>query len=215
MTRPIAALPRIPNSTEISPDSFSKIEKKTALVCKYARELINHADTNNLLTLEDFRFQLENLDLETIQPLYFALRNLFTPQIGNEHRLRITVCFRNTSPSEWTDLVSQISFIMPKGTKGHDVMWATEILTLIPSPQKRKELIHIANRLFKYDTLTVERGYILASLLKKTEKELQQLDTSNEAMRDAFVSKVVPPELKAGARIGWIYDPVQDKGWSV
>ncbi len=196
---------------------FSQLEKEeAALICKYTHELINSADNvNNLYSSEVFRQFLEGLDLQTAQPLSLALKDMLTPQIFNAHRLAITKCFLNVPSDQWLELVKQILCIMPKGTREHDVMWATQILTSVPDPKDREKLIHIANRLFKYDTLTVERGYILEALFKMSGEELQHFDTSDEKMCNEFIEKNVPSSLKELARTVWVYDPVLEKGWDV
>ena len=89
---------------------------------------------------------------------------------------------------------------MPIGTRGHDVMWATEILASIEIPTFREQLINTANRFFKYDTLTVERGYILAALAKFSSEGLSEIDIAEEGMRTLYIQNVVPASLKEGAK---------------
>lgn len=155
------------------------------------------------------------LSLDKLQALYLNLRNLFTEVCLNQERINIINSLLGAPEDQWPVIIKQVCFIMPFGTRGHDVMWATQILASIPNSSDRERLIHTANRLFKYDTLTTERGYILAALAKKSVEELSNLDKADEIERDVFIKIVVPGSIKEGSKIVCTYDHILEESWKV
>lgn len=177
---------------------------------------------SNLLPLQcgksefiGFEEKLFELSVEILQALYLSLRSVFTDKYSNTERSTIINCLLNVDQSQWEVLLKQVCFIMPIGTQGHYVMWATEILSSVVNSAYRQQLTNVANRLFKYDTLTVERGYILDSLAKLDSEKLSTMDNADEQTRVQFVAEHVPKSLKEGAKIAFVYDPIQEKGWEV
>ncbi len=162
-----------------------------------------------------FEEKLFERPVEILQALYLSLRNVFTDKCSNAERSTIINCLLNVDQSQWDVLLKQVCFIMPIGTRGHDVMWATEILSSVVDSAYREQLTNVANRLFKYDTLTVERGYILDSLAKLDSEKLSNIDNADEQTRVQFVTEHVPKSLKEGAKVAFVYDPIQEKGWKV
>ncbi|MDP1879999.1 MAG: hypothetical protein Q8K60_03555 [Parachlamydiaceae bacterium] len=155
------------------------------------------------------------LSVEKLQALYLSLSSVFTDKYSNTERSRIIDCLLNVDQGQWEVLLKQVCFIMPFGTRGHDVMRATEILSSIENLAYRQQLTNVANRLFKYDTLTSERGYILDSLTKLDSEKLSTMDNADEETRVQFVAEHVPKSLKDGAKITYVYDPIQQIGWKV
>lgn len=151
--------------------------------------------------------------IEELAALHLVLENIFTPACSNSERVEIVKFLTKANQDQWTDIIQQVCFIMPIGTRGHDVMWAIEILSSISSQSLRTELVHTANRLFNYQTQTVERGYILQALMELSLSEMRKLDKAEESERIAFVNKHVPANLKEGREIIVIYDPVLNTEW--
>lgn len=163
----------------------------------------------------NFEEKLFRLPIEMLQALYLSLRNVFTDECSNTERSQIIDCLLHVDQNQWEVLLKQVCFIMPIGTRGHDVVWATKILSSVVNSAYREQLTNVANRIFKYDTLTVERGYILDSLAKLDSEKLSTMDNADEQTRVQFVADHVPKSLKERAKIVFVYDPIQDKGWEV
>ena len=193
--------------------------QQNTLKNKYVEQLDNSTNEFSPQTFSlgafDFKYELLELPIETLQSLYLALRDVFTPACKNSDRSKIVRYLNSVAQDEWPILLEQICFIMPIGTRGHDVAWATEILAGVQNPAFREQLVHTAHRLFKYDTLTVERGYILDALAKMNSDELSALDQAGQEERDLFVKNNVPASLKEGARICQVIDPVLGKSWKI
>jgi len=194
-------------------------KEQNALKQKYIEQLDNSAAEYSLqrpnFGLLDFQCELSKQPLEIVQPLYLALREVFTPECQNSDRSKVVRYLLRAAQDEWSVILQQVCFIMPIGTRGHDVAWATEILAGIKNPAFRDQLVNTANRLFKYDTLTVERGYILKALAKMNSDELSALDQAGQEERDLFFKNNVPASLKQGAQICRVIDPVLGKSWEV
>lgn len=180
---------------------------------QYAEQLSLNGDT--CLDNGSFKSELLQLPLEKLQLLYLNLRNVFTSACLNSERQRIVNCLRGISQDQWPVVLKQSCFIMPIGSRGHDVMWSIEILTSIDNLNYRNKLVHVANRFFDYDTLTVERGYILEALSKLSLEALIRIDNAQEEERSLFIKDHVPESLKKMNRIACIYDPILEKGWNV
>ncbi len=197
--------------------SFITAETKESNNLSLKRKYINQLQPDNLgpSGLLNFDTTLLQLPVDTLQALHLSLGHVFTNQCSNYERGKIINCLLGVNQDQWEVLLKQVCFIMPVGTRGHDVAWATEILSSVVDPAFREKLTHVANRLFKYDTLTVERGYILEAVAQLDSEALSDLDKANEKTRDQFVANHVPASLKKGARKAYVYDSVLGKGWKV
>lgn len=169
--------------------------------------------TNNCWT--NFSYQLNLQPLATVQLVYLTLRNVFTDKCSNDDRLQIIASLLQLSQDQWLIIINQLNFIMPIGTRGHDVKWAMKILSEVKNTEHRELLVHVANRFFKYDTQTIERGYILQALAELSYSELEEIDKVDQQTRDEFFAKSVPVSLKNGARISSVYDPILNIHWEV
>lgn len=176
-----------------------------ALTISDAGVVYNGGELNDLLS---------RLPIADLQELYLSLRNVFTPNCDNTHRCRIAAHFLGIAKAEWPELVKQVCFIMPKDAPGHDIMWATESL-VSASTAYRKKLVRTAHRLFDYNTLTSERGYILAALAELSSNQLDEIDKFDEDEGNQFVRDYVPASLKEGAKLAYVYDRALEAGWNL
>lgn len=172
---------------------------------------INQHD-NSVYAYSDLTSHLNNQPPAKLRSIYLALKDIFTPACLNDDRLAIIKSLCHVDEKEWPTLLKQVCFIMPHGTLGKDIAYAIGILSSCKDLSYRKQLVHTANRLFKEDTLTIKRYYILDALANLNSEELSKLDKAEEKVREEFVKKVVPECLKKGDVIASRFDPVLNKG---
>lgn len=129
--------------------------------------------------------------VETLKALLLNLKDVFTDKILNNDRSKMIYCLLQVDQSQWKELLKQVSFIMPVGTRGHDVAWATKILCQFICPSYRSKLVNVANRFFEYDTTTLDRGYILEAMSKLNHLELEAHANPDQQMREEFFAKHV------------------------
>jgi hypothetical protein len=164
---------------------------------------------------EDYENTLFQLSLETLQELCLSLGNVFTDKCSNDQRVKMIQSLLKVDQNQWRTLLQQVCFIMPVGTPGHDVMWATEILSSITDFSDRERIAIAANRLFKPETLTVERGYILDAVAKLDSEERAVLDRADEEARTKFVNGCVSEFVKREDETLYSSYRIQQKGWKV
>ena len=156
---------------------------------------------------------LDRLTVEKVQALYLNLEDMFSPACNNEDRKRIVSVFLKVDEDQWPALVKQIRFIIPYTWRGHDIAWAAEIIASIPDLACREKFVNKANCLFTYDTLPIERCYILRVLGRLPMDEVVELATADEEVKAEFIKSNVPASLKEGARIAAVIDPIQKLTW--
>lgn len=184
-----------------------------ALKREYIEQLVNPISEGWSSDKLEFEEYLSQFPVADLQDLYLELRKLFTPECSNFHRMTIVRCFVKENKLGWPLLIKQVSFIIPHGSEGHDVMWAVESLTKVLSSQ-RPQLVNTANRLFTFETLTKERCYILADLAGCPE-QWKEIDQYTETERNDLVAQIVPSNLRPGSRVCYVFDRVLNAGWKV
>lgn len=167
------------------------------------------------LSQSDLQIRLNNLSHSKLHSLYVALKDIFTPACLNDNRLSIIKLLFGVDEKEWPVLLQQVCFIMPYGTQGKDIALAMRALTSFKNFSYGEQYVNAANRYFKYDTLPIERYYILSALMERNSEDLSKLDKAGEKQRTEFVNDVVPKSLKEGARTAAIFDPILNKAWAV
>lgn len=178
------------NGTIINSDM--SVQNQQRLFCDQIEALVNPHEPIDICYKTNLHLMLWNSSHQTVQDLYLVLKELFSPCISNEERLSIINCLLCISVDQWPDVMKQVCFIMPLGTRGHDVKWATKILIAVTNPTDRAKIVNVANRLFTYNTRTVEKGYILAALTRLNPDELNNLDRGDEKKRAQFIQNAVP-----------------------
>lgn len=111
--------------------------------------------------------------------------------------------------------MEQVGFIMPYGTRGHDVLRATEIVAPIQDPKFRERVVHTANRFLKYDMSSTARGDILDFFAKCNLELLSELDQYDEGKRDQLIKLIVPQSVREGDVKAVILDRVLGEAWDV
>src|SRR5688572_21336503 len=112
---------------------------------KYIKELSSNAKESIYdLSKDELARVLISLTLDKVQALYLTLRNLLTAKCSNRERIEIVKSLLSASQDQWPVIMQQVCFIMPYGTRGHDVMWATSILASISAPAFREMLVNTA-----------------------------------------------------------------------
>ncbi len=153
------------------------------------------------------------LPVDTVQKIYLALVNVFTPDISNEYRVRIIQELNKIPQDQWTDTVNQVQYIMPKGTIGHDVFWAMQILTEINDPSLRLKVARTANRLITPNHITRERGYILTKVAQLGHTEMEALRQADDATEANFVRQCIPDNVTNGKTIVSRHDAITEQTW--
>ncbi len=175
----------------------------------YMTALCNQSDNHG----SNFHINSSSLSVEVCQALCINLDHIFTDLCSNQHRTRIIESLLIKVPQEqWSVLMKQVCFIMPKGTQGHDVMWATEILAAIADPSEREQVVNTAHGLFTYNASTCERGYILEAVKNLPPDEIKRLYGADKEERTKFVNGCLPSvDFREGFKVVGIMDPCQKK----
>jgi len=158
-------------TTEINKTDNNSLELKK----EYIKNLLPVECRESWVLSPPLEGLLCELSVEKLQALYLSLHDVLTEKCSYSERALIITSLLKVDQREWDVLLQQVCFIMPLGTRGHDVGWAIEILSLVKNSAYRAQLIHAANRLFKYDTGTTERGYILKSLAELDSEKLSAI----------------------------------------
>lgn len=202
-------------------DEKFSTEEANELKWKYIEQLIDPVNINkwdnSIPSQSEFKSFLSERPLEILQKLFLALGDIFriTPACTNDCRMSIVKYLLGAPQNDWKLVLKQVCSIMPHGTEGKDIALATGVLASIDNSTYREQLVNVALRLYKYDTLSIERYYILNALTKYNSEELSQFDKADKETREAFVEKEVPEYLKKGAVTVATFDTILQKGWKV
>lgn len=163
--------------------------KESELKAKYLSELKAPCDKNRWDSVDPLEHLIEDLPIEQATLVHKTLIDVFTQACSNSERVKIIRLLLGVSEDQWPVIMQQACFIMPRGTHGHDLGWAIEILIKIPSLEFREQLVNTANRFFKYNTCTTEKGRILQALATLDSEGLSKMDRAEQEERDSFIEK--------------------------
>lgn len=157
---------------------------------------------------------LSHQTVENLQQVYLATRNLFTDQCEGQDRLKIIDILLQIPRSYWDSFLKQICFVMPVGTRGHDVAWAAEVLRRVKKDY-RDLFVQTTMLLCDPYTLTVERGYIMQALADHPAdlETLCKYIQDSENKRKAFFQQHVEKSLLPSAGVISVTDPILKNSW--
>ncbi len=175
-------------------------EKKSEIKLKYIDELsypdsVYHGIESNCAS--NYEKLLHDLPFESVESLYFHLKQLFTTECLNGERDKIVRNLLEINIEDWAVILAQVCEIMPFGSRGHDVAWAVEILASVVNSNFREKLVSVAMRLFDCQTNTLTRGYLLSALSRLDSQKLTELDLAKPETRENFITTYVPEAVRS------------------
>jgi len=160
---------------------------------------------------EELANSLKEIELDRLQELYLACKEIFTSKVENQSRLEIVENLKKQERSLWPTIIKQIQFVIPHGAEGKYLTWAVNLLVKVPL-DKRDQFLEVANRLFTLKATVTNRVHIL-NALSETEnlKQLDEIDGYDSTKRANFLEEILPATEENCD--SFLHDEILQKGW--
>lgn len=128
---------------------------------------------------QTFEKTLYQLPLEILIKLNSHLVPIFNDTFSNDLRKDMVTSLLSIDPNEWETVGKQTDFIIANRRSGHDIAFATNILSMKTS-ELRGLIVKISNSLFDWEDDSRIRVRILAAVSKLSKNELLALKEDEE-----------------------------------